>query len=134
MKKFLFFIVAGLLIMLLASCQKDADPTSQEQIDKIPIGITQKQVWGKFGEPTKLSFTKNNEVWTYCSKEYDFNIFSFRKYQYACTAAESTFVFKNNKLISKKLSKNKYSDIVIAVCVSIILLFIIWILWLYYYL
>jgi outer membrane protein assembly factor BamE (lipoprotein component of BamABCDE complex) len=124
MKKFLSLAVAGLLAINLSSCgvasinvQHEGDAITQEQLDKIPLGTTQEQILSQFGEPSRTTFMtvndKKENVWFYCWKRGGGGSFLFGLVNTAGADSKcATFVFDNDKLVSKGIGKGSNNSVI----------------------
>jgi len=123
-KKFLSFAVAGLLAFAVSSCgvvsvnsQSEGDAITQAQLDKIPLNTTQEQILAEFGEPSRTTFmnidNKKENVWFYCWKRGGGGSFLFGLVNTEGANAKcATFVFDNDKLVSKGIGKGANNGVI----------------------
>jgi outer membrane protein assembly factor BamE (lipoprotein component of BamABCDE complex) len=129
-KKFLSFAVAGLLAFAVSSCgvvsvnsQSEGDAITHEQLNKIPVGTTQEQILAKFGEPSRTTFmninNKKENVWFYCWKRGGGGSFLFGLVNTEGANAKcATFVFDNDKLVSKGIGNGSNNSVIPAIRVK----------------
>ncbi len=121
-KKFFVSLVAILISGALYSCGvasihevSEGTSISKQELMNTPIGTTEETILAKFGEPSRTTYMKVNnkkeDVWFYCWKRGTSGSILFGLAGGTSIKAKcATFIFRDDKLVSKGIGKGANAD------------------------